>query len=190
MPEGTKPRPEPAQVSRCPHCGTPVEGPDDAFCCSGCEVADAIIRGAGLERYYAEREDFAPRPEPLSGGWDALPLERDERGMCEIRLSVDGLRCASCVWVTENVLQRTEGVVEATVSYATGRATLRWDPDRIGVGEIAGQIAALGYRPRLLGEESTPDRELLLKLGVAAFAASFLPISSMAARLCPGERCA
>ena len=108
-------------------------------------MADAIIRGAGLERYYQDREDFAPRPEPLAGGWDALPLEPDEDGFCEIRLSVDGLRCASCVWVTENVLQRTEGVEEATVSYATGRATLRWDPERIGVGELAGQIAAYAF---------------------------------------------
>lgn len=157
-----------------------MEGAEDAFCCSGCEAADAIIRGAGLERYYADREDFAPRPEPLAGGWDALALEPDEQGLCEIRLSVDGLRCASCVWVTENVLQRTDGVAEATVSYATGRATLRWDPERIGVGEIAGQIAALGYRPRLLGEESTPDRDLLLRLGVASFAAANVMMFSAA----------
>ena len=174
------PRPDPVPVSRCPHCGTPVEGAEDVFCCSGCEVADAIIRGAGLERYYQDREDFAPRPEPLAGGWDALPLEPDEDGFCEIRLSVDGLRCASCVWVTEGVLQRTEGVEEATVSYATGRATLRWDPERIGVGEIAGQIAALGYRPRLLGEEAAPDRDLLMRLGVASFAAANVMMFSAA----------
>jgi Cu2+-exporting ATPase len=135
-------------------------------------MADAIIRGAGLERYYRERESFAPRPEPLPGGWDALPLEPERDGTCQIRLAVDGLRCASCVWVTENVLQRTRGVEEATVSYATGRATLRFDPEEVRLGELAGRIAALGYRPRLLGEESRPDRDLLLRLGVAAFAAA------------------
>ncbi len=180
MSESTKPSAELAPVSRCPHCGTAVEGAEDTFCCAGCEIADAIIRGAGLERYYAEREDFAPRPEPLAGGWDAVVSEPDEEGLCSIRLSVDGLRCASCVWVTENVLQRTEGVAEATVSYATGRASLRWDPHLIGIADIAGQIAALGYRPRLLGEESSPDRELLLRLGVAAFAASNVMMFSAA----------
>ena len=159
-------------ASRCPHCGIAVEGPEDHFCCAGCEMADAIIRGAGLERYYLEREAFAPRPEPLSGGWDALPVEERPDGLCEIRLAIDGLRCASCVWVAENVLQRTTGVEEATVSYATGRATLRWDPSKVRLGELAGRIAGLGYRPRLLGEESRPDRDLLLKLGVAAFAAA------------------
>jgi Cu2+-exporting ATPase len=76
------------------------------------------------------------------------------------------------VWVTEHLLRATPGVQEATVSYATGRATLRWDPAVANLGALAGRIAALGYHPRLLGEEATFDRELLLRLGVAAFAAA------------------
>ncbi len=80
-----------------------------------------------------------PVPSRSPGGWDALPVEPDEGGLCEIRLAVDGLRCASCVWVAENVLQRTLGVKEATMSYATGRATLRWDPARVRLGELAGR---------------------------------------------------
>ncbi len=158
-------------ASRCPHCGTVVEGESDAFCCAGCEAAYAIIRGAGLERYYREREAFAPRPEPMPGGWDAVPLAAGADGTCSVRLSIDGLRCASCVWVTEGVLRRMRGVAEATVSYATGRATLRWDPATVRLSELADRIASLGYRPRVLGEEGRPDRDLLLRLGVAAFAA-------------------
>jgi Cu2+-exporting ATPase len=143
-------------------------------------MADAIIRGAGLERYYADREAFAPRPEPLTGGWDTVPVEVGSGGVCEVRLAIDGLRCASCVWVTESLLQRTVGVEGATVSYATGRATLRWDPERVRLGELAGRIAALGYRPRLIGEEARPDRDLLLRLGVAAFAAANVMMFSAA----------
>ena len=60
------------RTGRCPHCGTPVEGAEDVYCCTGCEIAAELIRGAGLERYYAMREEFAPRPGPLyiavSGG--------------------------------------------------------------------------------------------------------------------------
>jgi Cu2+-exporting ATPase len=148
-----------------------VEGPDDAFCCSGCEIAAAIIRGAGLERYYAEREAFAPRPEPFSAAWAGIPAEPQPDGTVCARLVVDGLRCASCVWVTEKVLERTAGVVEATVSYATGRATLRWRPAEVDLATLAGRIAALGYRPRPLGADSRPDRGLLLRFGAAAMAA-------------------
>jgi len=157
--------------ARCPHCGTPVEGAVDAFCCAGCAVAHDIIHGAGLERYYHERTEFAPRPEPVAGGWAAVPVDNLPGGLCETRLRVDGLRCASCVWVVERVLEATPGVTHAQVSYATGRATLRWQPGHIDLPRLAQRIAALGYAPRALGVESRPDRGLLLRLGVAAFAA-------------------
>ncbi|MGW8266863.1 MAG: heavy metal translocating P-type ATPase, partial [Longimicrobiales bacterium] len=161
-------------------CGTPVEGPEDVFCCAGCEMAAAIIKGAGLEAYYREREAFPPTPEGESGDWDALPVVAGDDGMAEIRLQVDGLRCASCVWVTENVLQRTTGVEEATLSYATGRARVKWDPTKVKLGEVAGRISALGYRPRILGEEGLPDTDLLVRLGVAAFAAMNIMMLSAA----------
>jgi Cu2+-exporting ATPase len=170
----------PNPISRCPHCGTPVEGAEDIYCCSGCEMAAAIIKGAGLESYYSEREAFPPRPEGKAGDWDAYPVTVGGDGMAEIRLQVDGLRCASCVWVTENVLQRTEGVEEATLSYATGRATVRWDPEKVGLGAVAGRISTLGYRPRILGEEGTPDTDLLIRLGVSAFAAMNIMMLSAA----------
>ena len=168
------------RASRCPHCGTPVEGPEDVYCCSGCEMAAAIIKGAGLEAYYREREAFPPRPEGGGGDWDAFPVTAGPDGMCELGLQVDGLRCASCVWVTENVLQRTQGVEAATVSYATGRARIRWDPTRRTLGEVAARIGALGYRPRILGEEGEPDRGLLVRLGVAVFAAMNIMMLSAA----------
>jgi Cu2+-exporting ATPase len=73
--------------------------------------------------------------------------------------------------VTEHLLQATSGVEEATVSYATGRATLRWHPEKVDLDSLASRISALGYRPRLLGEEGKPDRGLLIRLGVAVFCA-------------------
>lgn len=164
----------------CPHCGTAVEGAADTYCCGGCEMAAALIRGAGLERYYAEREALAPRSRPLEEGWSTVPVETDTPGVAKAQLMVDGLRCASCVWVTEHVLQSTPGVIDATVSYATGRCTLRWDPDRVGLQDLAGRIATLGYRPRLLGQERTVDRDLLLRLGVASFAAANIMMMSAA----------
>jgi Cu2+-exporting ATPase len=141
------------------------------YCCHGCELAAAIIRGAGLERYYAERRAFAPRPGPLAGGWERVPVEAGADGTVGARLQIDGLRCASCVWVTEQVLERTPGVVEATVSYATGRAALRWDPARTDLPTLAGRIAALGYRPRALGGEAPGDHDLVVRTALAVFAA-------------------
>ena len=136
-----------------------MEGPADAYCCHGCELAAELIRGAGLEKYYQERDEFAPRSRALDEGWNTAPIETDDTGMACAKVMIDGLRCASCVWVTEHLLQGTSGVVEATVSYATGRCTLKWDPEQVGLPELAGRIATLGYQPRLLGEEAQLDRE-------------------------------
>ncbi|HET9727762.1 MAG TPA: heavy metal translocating P-type ATPase [Gemmatimonadales bacterium] len=160
-----------AAPARCPHCGTAVEGAADVFCCHGCEVAAAIIRGAGLERYYQERRAFAPRPEPVDPGWDRVAVEPGPDGTVRARVQVDGLRCASCVWVTEQVLQRTPGVAEATVSYATGRTTLRWDPARTDLPALAARIAALGYRPRALDGETPADHVLMARTALAVFVA-------------------
>ncbi|HEY0994807.1 MAG TPA: heavy metal translocating P-type ATPase [Gemmatimonadaceae bacterium] len=154
---------------RCPHCGAPVEGAADSFCCAGCEGAYAIIRGAGLERYYADREAYAPRPEGAASGWASVPTTPCDDGAMEARLMVDGLRCASCVWLVERVLEGAPGVRSATVSYASGRAALRWDPRVTDLPALAGRIAALGYRPRALGEERRADRALMIRFGAATF---------------------
>ncbi len=149
-----------------------MEGAVDDFCCGGCEMAAAIIRGAGLERYYATREAPAPRPSlRTTDDWSAVPVHVTEGGPSEARLVIDGLRCASCVWVTEHVLERTPGVERATVSYATGRTTLRWDPAVVDLPSLARRIAALGYRPRPLDVGRTPDRDLMRRMGVAVVAA-------------------
>lgn len=156
---------------RCPHCGAPVEGTADSFCCAGCEGAYAIIHGAGLDRYYADREAYPPRPEGAGTGWANAPTTACDDGTMEARLMVDGLRCASCTWLVERVLEGTPGVRSATVSYASGRAALRWDPAVTDLGALAGRVAALGYRPRALGEARVADRSLMIRFGAATFLA-------------------
>lgn len=152
----------------CRHCGTLVE--EGLYCCIGCEWAAAILSEAGLEGWYDKRQDFAPRPLPFEGSWDDVDV-REIGGDREARLAIDGLRCASCVWVVERLLGGLDGVAYAQVSYATGRAVVRWDPSRTDLTSVARRVAAIGYRPRPLHEEAAPDRDLLMRLGVASFCA-------------------
>ncbi len=163
--------PAPAPVA-CPHCAAPVEGPVGTYCCHGCETAALILREAGLGGWYAAREQAAPRASWVDeAAWAAVPVQVDADGVCTADLSIDGLRCASCVWVTEKLLERTEGVVSAHVSYATGRAQVRWDPERTQLARLAGRVAAIGYTPRPAGDVDRLDRDLMVRLGVAAFGA-------------------
>ncbi|MEM6925708.1 MAG: cation-translocating P-type ATPase, partial [Myxococcota bacterium] len=69
-------------------------------------------------------------------------------------------------------LQRTEGVERATVSYATGRARVVFDPAVVSIDTNGTRIAGLGYSPRAADHPSTADREWTVRLGVASFCAA------------------
>lgn len=163
-------------VRPCTHCGTAVETvlvePAPVFCCHGCELAFEIIEGSGLGRYYEEREASANRPVVVrAAGWSQVPQVERVDGTRGATLRVDGLQCAACVWVTEKVLQDTPGVTEARVSYATGRCELAWDPETTDLDDVLTRVARLGYHPRAMDQGAAPDRDILLRLGVAAFGA-------------------
>jgi Cu2+-exporting ATPase len=93
----------------------------------------------------------------------------------EANLMIDGIRCASCIWLNEKVLERTPGILSARVNFATHRAQIRWDSSRITLGRILSRIRSAGYIARTF----TPDaheallkqqnRDLLLRFGTAAF---------------------
>jgi P-type Cu+ transporter len=61
----------------------------------------------------------------------------------EVRLSIDGMHCASCAARVERGLNRVEGV-SASVNYLTEQATVRCPPD-IGVEQLVGAVESAGY---------------------------------------------
>ena len=61
----------------------------------------------------------------------------------EIRLDVEGMTCASCVARVERKLNTLDGV-EATVNFATERATVRCD-ESLDVDELVAAVEAAGY---------------------------------------------
>src|SRR6478735_2748864 len=115
-----------------------------------------------------------------------------------VELDVGGMTCASCAMRVERALNRLDGV-EATVNYATERASVAYDTDRCDVDEMVGGVAALGYRATVrppaghvaAGEHAGPNghdhgderpHDLLVRLVVAAvFAAPVLAISMIGA---------
>ncbi len=159
--------PAPASLPGCPHCGTATE--DGGYCCVGCEAAAALLTEAGLDRYYAERKAFAPRPG--DGPIVDLPVTALAEGACELRFAIDGLSCASCTWVAETLIARVPGVDSAHVSYGSGTAKVRFDPSKASPAALVAPIRAVGWTVRALAAPRAEDRTMLLRLGVAAFAA-------------------
>jgi Cu2+-exporting ATPase len=181
---------------RCDHClldfpareavREEVAGRERVFCCGGCRGVYRLVHEEGLGAYYETRRWEGPGAPVAQGAAADLAAFRDAvrrgDGEDEIEVYVDGIRCASCVWLTERVLLRTPGVRAARVNYATHRARIRWDPARADLARVLGRIRAAGYEPRPWSDTEqaaarrAETRDLLVRLGTAAFLASQLMI--------------
>ncbi|MDR3322597.1 MAG: cation-translocating P-type ATPase, partial [Zoogloeaceae bacterium] len=64
----------------------------------------------------------------------------------EASLMLEGITCAACVWLNERHIGQLPGVTGISVNYATRRARVRWDTQRLKLSEILAAIAAIGYR--------------------------------------------
>jgi len=127
------------------------------MCCHGCQaVARAIVEG-GLGDFYRFRTEKSPQarelvPEQLRELqlYDREDLQKgfvqqeigEER---EAALILEGIVCAACVWLNERHVKALPGVLDFSVNYATHRARVRWDNQRIRLSQILEAISAIGY---------------------------------------------
>ncbi len=177
----------------CAHCGLPVParapaGPPaspgaagPAFCCGGCRAAWTLIHASGLDRFYALGE--RARPVALDAAalaWAEFDHpsfhERHVRalagGLREVELYLEGVHCASCVWLVERLPLVVPGAVRAELDLPRARVRVEFDPAR-PLSEIARALATLGYRPhpyRAAAREArrrAEDRAMLARIGVA-----------------------
>lgn len=61
------------------------------------------------------------------------------------RLQVHGMHCASCAMLIDDELEELEGVKASSTSYARQRTDVDFDESRVGVQQLVGKIAELGY---------------------------------------------
>ncbi len=163
-------------AGRCLHCGDRL--PDragDAYCCSGCRTVHALLTGGGLDRYYAIRGTNGPR------GLDAAPASRDRKwldaqelrladaadaqGLVRITVDVQGIQCAACVWLINELFTRAGGA-DIAINPTLGTIDLvvaRGFPLRAFVEDVE----RFGYRigPRRKGGDDAQS-SLLLRMGV------------------------
>ena len=147
----------------CFHCGLPlpaaadwqveIDGTRRAMCCPGCAAVAQAIVDHGITDYYRDRSGYAatagddalPPQLRLYDGGDAARKYRAADGMLEATLSVDGLRCAACVWLIERRLRQLAGVIAADMNVATGRLFVRWDPAQCQLSAVLGAMREIGY---------------------------------------------
>ena len=177
-------------MTACAHCGLPVPAgliDDDAkqqFCCSGCRVAYEVIRGAGLEDYYALKNRIGA-PEQAALGQGRAYDEFDDpsfadlycrpmpEGLATVELYLEGVHCAACVWLVEKVPIVIPGVAECRLDVGRSLATVIWDPAQTPLSSIARFLDSIGYPPHPFhgvearDMERREDRSLLIRIAVA-----------------------
>jgi Cu+-exporting ATPase len=62
-----------------------------------------------------------------------------------VTLPITGMTCANCAATVERVLKKTEGVTDASASYANERATVAFDPTRVREPVLVDRIREAGY---------------------------------------------
>jgi Cu2+-exporting ATPase len=120
-------------------------------------------------------DDFRVLDDPLEQRDFTQARDDDGRTVHESVLMVQGMYCAACADTVESALARCPGVLEAQVHAATRRLTLRWDPARTRLSELAQAVGRTGYRllpmQQALGvsERVKETRQALWRLFVAGF---------------------
>ena len=74
-----------------------------------------------------------------------MSMKTDEQLAAEGALTVRGMDCASCVAHVERAVRKIDGVRDVAVSLARGRATVRFDADRVALDRVATAITDAGY---------------------------------------------
>jgi P-type Cu2+ transporter len=168
----------------CVHCGLPAPLPpagEAAFCCNGCRTAWAIIHEAGLQRFYAlpEKRNAAVTPSGLDfeefddPTFRKLYVRTRPDGLAETDLYLEGVHCASCVWLVERVPLAVPGVARAELDIARRRVTIAWDAASLSLARVARFLDQLGYRPHPFrgvavdAMRQREDRAMLTRIGVA-----------------------
>ena len=184
----------------CAHCGLAVpdglfvETSERQFCCAGCRTAFAILHEGGLGRYYdlSERRNAPVRPTGRSyeefdhPAFADLYVKPMTDGLAEVELYLEGVHCASCVWLVERVPLVLPGVMRAELEVRRSLARVTWNPALVPLSRVAKMLDSLGYAPhpfRGVARDAMrrrEDRAMLVRIGVAGAIAMNVMLAALA----------
>ncbi|MBP6442391.1 MAG: heavy metal translocating P-type ATPase [Gemmatimonadales bacterium] len=184
----------------CTHCGLAVPPAlltsDGAasFCCSGCETAYGIVQQSGLGQYYAFRERRETAVQSSGHSFEEfdhpafaeLYVQATADGRAITELYLEGVHCASCVWLVERVPLLLPGVVRAELDVRRALARIEWDPQQLPLSQVARTLDQLGYTPhpfRGVARDAMrrrEDRAMLTRIGVAGAIAGNVMLPALA----------
>lgn len=85
----------------------------------------------------------------------------------EVDLLIEGMTCASCVSAVERAINKSSGIVDASVNLTTNKAKIIYDKSQTNLTNLVDLISKAGYNAKLIEEnlpKHTQSNTLLLKL--------------------------
>jgi len=70
----------------------------------------------------------------------------------EIVFEVEGIVCTGCAMDMENVMLNVDGIEEASVNYAEGTFTIRYNADEIDAQNVFEKVKKLGFKTKILSD--------------------------------------
>ncbi len=168
-----------ATATVCVHCGGDLgafhHAADGPFCCRGCKAVHELLHAEDLTRYYDLKQGSVP-PSPTlrpdSFAWfdrliEALPASTRDEGPWRLSLDLQGVHCAACVWLLEELFRREAGGLSLRINPTLGTVDVMWDPTRGDLKLYLAAVERFGYR---LGppSKSAPRRSRSLLIRMAA----------------------
>lgn len=81
----------------------------------------------------------------------------------KVTLPIKGMSCASCAKRIEKTLKNTKGVIEANVNFATEKATVSFDPDRVSLEKLKELVESTGYQIPDEREKEVDEEEIKIQ---------------------------
>ena len=116
---------------------------------------EATLPTAGRYRMFLQFRD-AGRVHTAEFTEEVEPAVTSETPGTQVALPITGMTCASCANRIERRLNKLDGV-EATVNYATEKATVEFDPAAVGPEELVATVEAAGYGAVLPSDGPEPE---------------------------------
>jgi Cu+-exporting ATPase len=145
---GEKPLPSPEKEG-----SKKVEIPITGMSCASCvaKIEKGLSKMSGIVEakvnFATEKATISFDPSQVHMG-DFVSTIKDlgyEAGVDKMTLPIHGMSCASCVKKVETALNSLEGVVKASVNFATERATVQYIPGVVSVEDFRRAVKDAGY---------------------------------------------
>lgn len=125
------------------------------FCCNGCTLAYTLLKENNLESFYEKINDKKLNTREISQkenlmNYDSINFKEKYlvdlgNHQKEVNFYIDGIICAACIWLNENIISQIEGVDDIKINYTTHKAKLIFNENTVCFSQIAKKIFAIGY---------------------------------------------